>query len=155
MSSELRELYQEVILDHGRTPRNFHKPDGANHHAHGHNPLCGDKITVHLKVKGDTVEDVGFEGSGCAISMASSSLMTEVLKGKPVAEVHALFHRFHDLITGSHDSSEDEKVDPDDLERLMVLSGVREYPMRVKCATLAWHTMEAAIQGEADKVSTE
>jgi len=155
VSSELRELYQEVILDHGRTPRNLGKPAGANHHANGHNPLCGDKVTVHLKVNGDVVEDVGFEGSGCAISMASSSLMTEVLKGKPVAEVHALFHRFHDLITGSHDSQEDDKVDPEAMERLMVLSGVREYPMRVKCATLAWHTMEAAIQGEADKVSTE
>lgn len=155
MSSELRELYQEVILDHGRTPRNFGKPEGANHHAHGHNPLCGDKITVHLRLNGDVVEDVGFEGSGCAISMASTSLMTEVLKGRTVAEAHALFHRFHDLITGSHDSREDETVDPDDFERLTVLSGVSEFPMRVKCATLAWHTLEAAIQGEADPVTTE
>ena len=155
MSSELRELYQEVILDHGRTPRNFGRPDGANHHAHGHNPLCGDKVTVHLKLKDGVVEDVGFEGSGCAISMASTSLMTEVLKGKTVAEAHALFHRFHDLITGSHDSRADETVDADDFERLTVLSGVSEYPMRVKCATLGWHTLEAAIQGEADKVSTE
>ncbi|MBE0533205.1 MAG: SUF system NifU family Fe-S cluster assembly protein [Rhodospirillales bacterium] len=155
MSSELRELYQEVILDHGRTPRNFHKPEGANHHANGHNPLCGDRVTVHLKLKDDKVEDVGFEGSGCAISMASTSLMTEVLKGKTVTEAHALFHRFHDLLTGSEDSAGDAAVDTDDFERLMVLAGVREYPMRVKCATLGWHTMEAAIGTEADKVSTE
>lgn len=155
MSSELRELYQEVILDHGRTPRNFGAPSGANHHANGHNPLCGDRVTVHLKLKDDKVEDVGFEGSGCAISMASTSLMTEVLKGKTVAEAHALFHRFHDLLTGSNDSEGDAAVDADDFERLMVLAGVREYPMRVKCATLGWHTMEAAIGNEADKVSTE
>lgn len=147
MSSELRELYQEVILDHGRTPRNMHVPDGANHHASGHNPLCGDTVTIHLKVNGDRVEDIGFEGQGCAISMASTSLMTEILKGKTVAEAHALFHRFHDLITGSDDSA-GEQVDEDAFERLMVLSGVSEYPMRVKCATLCWHAMEAAMKGD-------
>jgi nitrogen fixation NifU-like protein len=153
MSSELRDLYQEVILDHGRSPRNMRVPEGANHHAHGHNPLCGDTVTVHLKLDGDKVADVGFEGQGCAISMASTSLMTEILKGKTVDEAHALFHRFHDLITGSHDG-DGETVNEDDFERLMVLSGVAEYPMRVKCATLCWHTMEAAVKGE-DSVSTE
>lgn len=154
MSSELRELYQEVILDHGRTPRNFHKPDGANHHAHGHNPLCGDTVTVYLDVADGKVKDVSFEGHGCAISMASTSLMTEILKGRPVEEAHALFRRFHDLLTGSEDGK-GEEVDPDALERLMVLTGVREFPMRVKCATLCWHTMEAAIKSEASGVSTE
>ncbi|MBL6947013.1 MAG: SUF system NifU family Fe-S cluster assembly protein [Rhodospirillales bacterium] len=149
MSSELRELYQEVILDHGRTPRNFGKPNAANHHAHGHNPLCGDKVTVYLEVDGGLVKDVGFEGSGCAISMASTSLMTETLKGRSVEEAHTFFRRFHDLMTGSEDGA-GEEVDEDAFERLMVLSGVREFPMRVKCATLCWHTMEAAVKGEAD-----
>lgn len=156
MSSDLRDLYQEVILDHGKSPRNFGRPEGANHHADGFNPLCGDHVTVHLKLDGDRVADVGFEGQGCAISMASTSLMTEILKGKTVVEAHSLFHHFHDLMTGSHDAG-DEHVDEDDMERLMVLEGVREFPMRVKCATLAWHTMEAAIDGDADAdpVSTE
>jgi nitrogen fixation NifU-like protein len=154
MSSELRELYQEVILDHGRSPRNFRVPEHPTHHAHGHNPLCGDTVTVYLEVDGDTVKDVAFEGQGCAISMASTSLMTEILKGRPVEEAHALFRRFHDMLTGSEDGK-GEEVDPDALERLMVLTGVREFPMRVKCATLAWHTMEAAMKGEAEGITTE
>jgi nitrogen fixation NifU-like protein len=134
--------------------RNFGQPEGANHHATAITPVRR-QVIVHLKLNGDRVEDVGYQGSGCAISMASSSLMTEVLKGKTVAEAHALFHRFHDLITGSHHAQAAEPVDPEAFERLTVLSGVSEYPMRVKCATLAWHTMEAALQDGADKVTTE
>ncbi len=154
MSSELRALYQEVILDHGKSPRNLGRLDHATHHAHGHNPLCGDTVTVYLDVADGKVKDVSFEGHGCAISMASTSLMTEILKGRPVEEAHALFRRFHDMLTGSEDS-QGEEVDPDALERLMVLTGVREFPMRVKCATLAWHTMEAAMKGEAEGISSE
>ncbi|MBL6929313.1 MAG: SUF system NifU family Fe-S cluster assembly protein [Rhodospirillales bacterium] len=153
MSDELRELYQEVILDHGREPRNFGKPEAANHHAHGHNPLCGDKVTIYLEVENDQVKDVGFEGSGCAISMASTSLMTETLKGRSIEEAHTFFRRFHDLMTGSEDGA-GEEVDEEAFERLEVLSGVREFPMRVKCATLCWHTMEAAVKGERTEVSS-
>ncbi|MBT3359783.1 MAG: SUF system NifU family Fe-S cluster assembly protein [Rhodospirillales bacterium] len=154
MSSELRELYQEVILDHGREPRNFGKPEAANHHAHGHNPLCGDKVTIYLEVADGLVRDVGFEGSGCAISMASTSLMTETIKGRPIEEAHTLFRHFHDLMTGSEDGA-GEEVDEDAFERLSVLSGVREFPMRVKCATLCWHTMEAAVKGDQTEVSSD
>ncbi len=154
MSDELRELYQEVILDHGREPRNFGKPEAANHHAHGHNPLCGDKVTVYLEVADGLVKDVGFEGSGCAISMASTSLMTETLKGRSVEEAHMLFRHFHDLLTGSEDGA-GEEVDEDAFERLTVLSGVREFPMRVKCATLCWHTMEAAVKGKKMEISSD
>lgn len=153
MSSELRQLYQEVILDHGKSPRNFRKPEGANHLAHGHNPLCGDKVTIYLEVDGDIVRDVGFEGSGCAISMASTSMMTEILKGRTVAEAHDLFHKFHGLLTGT-DEGEGIEVDEDAFDKLNVLSGVSEFPMRVKCATLCWHTMEAAIAGD-EAVTTE
>jgi nitrogen fixation NifU-like protein len=150
--SDLRELYQEVILDHSRKPRNFHRPAGANREARGDNPLCGDKVTVFLTLEDGRVKDVGFEGRGCAISMASASLMTEVLKGKTEAEVRALFDRFHDEMTGKsacHGAAAGE------LDKLTVLSGVREYPMRVKCATLSWHTLMAALNDRHGRISTE
>jgi nitrogen fixation protein NifU and related proteins len=150
--SDLRELYQEVILDHSRKPRNFRRPAGANREARGDNPLCGDKVTVFLTLEDGRVKDVGFEGRGCAISMASASLMTEVLKGKTEAEVRALFDRFHDEMTGRsacHGAAAGE------LDKLTVLSGVREYPMRVKCATLSWHTLMAALNDRHGRISTE
>ncbi|MCH9671120.1 MAG: SUF system NifU family Fe-S cluster assembly protein [Gammaproteobacteria bacterium] len=148
--NELRELYEEVILDHNRNPRNYpKKPDHCNHTAHGFNPLCGDQVQVHLYVDNGKVVDVGFEGDGCAISTASASMMTEAIKGRDIAEVQELFGTIHTLLTDS--SSE---VDEDALGKLAVMIGVREFPMRVKCATLAWHTMQAALNGE-EKASTE
>jgi nitrogen fixation NifU-like protein len=150
--SELRELYQEVILDHSRQPRNFRRPPDANREARGDNPLCGDKVTVFLTLADGRVTDVGFEGRGCAISVASASLMTEVVKGKTEAEARALFERFHDEMTGRsmcHGAAAGE------LDKLTVLSGVREYPMRVKCATLSWHTLMAALDDRHKGVSTE
>ncbi len=154
MFDDLRDLYQEVILDHGRNPRNFRHPEDANRTAKGDNPLCGDRLTVYLKVDDDgVIRDVAFEGRGCAISTASASLMTEVLRGKTEAEAKALFETFHRMCTGE-DEAAASGVDPDDVDRLRVLAGVREFPMRVKCATLAWHTMNAAMAGEA-VVSTE
>lgn len=151
MLDELRELYQEVILDHGRNPRNCRCSVEANRHAHGHNPLCGDTLTVHLKLDGgDVIEDVAFEGKGCAISIASASLMTEILKGKTRDEAVAVFHSFQDMCTKDEAGAAGAAVDEDDLERLQVLSGVREFPMRVKCATLAWHTFNAALSGEQE-----
>ena len=149
--SDLRELYQEVILDHSRQPRNFRRPDHANREAKGDNPLCGDKVTVFLTIEDGKVTDVGFQGRGCAISMASASLMTEIVKGKTEAEARALFESFHDEMTGKstcHGAAAGE------LDKLTVLSGVREYPMRVKCATLSWHTLMAALD-KAQTVSTE
>jgi nitrogen fixation NifU-like protein len=146
--SDLRDLYEEVILDHNRNPRNFHKnPQGSNRHAHGYNPLCGDEFTVHLTVENGVVKDAGFEGAGCAISTASASLMTEAAKGKTVEEAEALFHGMHNLLT--------QEGDPPDMGKLRVLAGVREYPMRIKCATLAWHTMHAALANQQDTVTTE
>jgi nitrogen fixation NifU-like protein len=153
MLDELRDLYQEVILDHGKAPRNFRRPDDANREAMGHNPLCGDRLVVYLNLDDDdTVRDVAFLGNGCAISVASASMMTEIVKGKTRAEAKALFQRFHAMCTGEEelDSAEDD----DEIDRLQVLSGVRQFPVRVKCATLAWHTLEAALKGEAE-VSTE
>jgi nitrogen fixation NifU-like protein len=151
---ELRELYQEVILDHGRNPRNFRHPEDCNRKAEGDNPLCGDQLTVYLKLGADgTVDDVAFEGRGCAISMASASMMTELVKGKTQAEAEALFDKFHHLVTDP-DVDLMEAAGDEDLEKLVVLSGVRQFPMRVKCATLAWHTMTAAIEGKAT-VTTE
>ncbi len=147
--SELRDLYQEVILDHNKQPRNRRKPAGSNREAHGHNPLCGDKVTVYLQLKDGKIMDVGFEGSGCAISTASVSMMTESVKGKSMDEVERLFHDFHQLVT------EDHPKDADSLGKLQVFSGVREFPMRVKCATLAWHTLHAAIEEKKDSVTTE
>jgi nitrogen fixation NifU-like protein len=154
MMDELRELYQDVILDHGKKPRNFGDLPGYNHLAQGHNPMCGDTLVVYLKVGDDgVIEDVSFKGKGCAISVASASMMTEILKGKPVDEAETLFHAFHDLCT-KDDPQVPEGVDEEALERLQVLSGVREFPVRVKCATLAWHTLEAAVHGN-DEISTE
>ncbi|MBP1600701.1 MAG: system NifU family Fe-S cluster assembly protein [Acidobacteria bacterium] len=147
--SDLRELYQEVILDHHKRPRNFHKLEDANRHAEGFNPLCGDKIQLYLRVEDGIVRDAGFEGSGCAISTASASLMTEMLKGKTEAESEALFEKFHDLVTGK------SMPDSASLGKLAVFSGVREYPVRVKCAVLAWHTLRAALQGSLERVATE
>jgi nitrogen fixation NifU-like protein len=144
--SELRELYQEVILDHHKRPRNFRRLEGAPH-VEGYNPLCGDRVTVYLKLDGDVVQDISFQGTGCAISTASASLMTEALKGKTRAQAEELFRRFHELLTGT--------TTPPDLGKLSVFAGVREFPVRVKCATLAWHTFHAALQGKHEPVSTE
>ena len=148
---DLRELYQEVILDHNKQPRNFRVPDPVNRKAEGYNPLCGDKITVFLYIDGDTIKDLGFQGTGCAISKASASMMTDALKGKTLAEANAFFEQFHAMVTAPATS----EVKTDALGKLAVLSGVREYPMRVKCASLAWHTMKAAMQSEQAVVSTE
>jgi nitrogen fixation NifU-like protein len=145
---DLRELYQDIILDHGRHPRNFGKLDQPSHFAHGHNPLCGDKITVYLLVDGDRIADVKFEGRGCAISTASSSLMTEVLKGKNVEEAKQLFNSFHARVTGGVAPDLSEALE-DDSYRLEPLTGVKAYPVRVKCATLPWRAVEAALQGGA------
>ncbi len=148
MMGDLRELYQEVIFDHYKKPRNFHKLQGADCCADGNNPLCGDRFTVYLKLKDDRIEDVSFQGCGCAISTASASLMTEVLKGKTVADAQHLFQGFHAMVTESGVSFHPE------LGKLEVLGGVREFPARVKCATLAWHTLNAALRGQGS-VSTE
>lgn len=154
MDDMLRELYQEVILDHGKNPRNFRHPADATCEAEGNNPLCGDRLTVYAKV-GDnqTIEDVAFEGRGCAISMASASMMTDIVCGKSISQVQNLFDLFHKLCTGEEDAMVlDEWAD--DIEKLKVMSGVRQFPMRVKCATLAWHAVNAAVTGEND-ASTE
>jgi nitrogen fixation protein NifU and related proteins len=145
--SDLRDLYQEVILDHNRVPRNFGKLENANREAEGHNPLCGDRVRVSLHVEGDRIEGIAFQGSGCAISTASASLMTEALKGRTVEEARRLFHGFHDLLTAGGDA--------DDLGKLAVFAGVREYPIRIKCATLAWHALQAALEQQDHPVSTE
>jgi nitrogen fixation NifU-like protein len=143
-----RELYQDIILDHGRHPRNFHALAHPSHFAHGHNPLCGDRITVYLALDGDRIKDVSFEGRGCAISTASASLMTEILKGKTLAEAEALFKGFHAQVTGGA-APETPPALEDDMDRLTPLTGVKTYPARVKCATLAWHAFEAALKGGA------
>jgi nitrogen fixation NifU-like protein len=148
--SELSDLYQEVILDHGRRPRNFGPLQGATHHAEGLNPLCGDHLTVHARLEPDgRVAEVRFEGTGCAISKASASVMTGVVKGLGAAEVDALFERFHALVT------EGSAVGAEDLGKLAVFGGVHEFPTRVKCASLAWHTLRQAIRGGQGPVSTE
>jgi nitrogen fixation NifU-like protein len=149
--SELRELYQSVILDHNRKPRNARVPEGANRHADGDNPLCGDKLSVHVTLEDGVVADVGFVGEGCAISTASASLMTEAVKGRSAEQVERLFDRFHALVTGSSGS----EGEVDELGKLRVFAGVREFPMRVKCATLGWHTLRAALEGASATVSTE
>jgi nitrogen fixation NifU-like protein len=150
VTSDLRDLYQEVILDHGRHPRNFGPLEGANRNSEGHNPLCGDHIEVHATVDSQgRIQDVRFEGHGCAISTASASLMTGAVKGKTVEEAKHLFEHFHDLLT------KDGAVADEDLEKLMVLEGVKEFPMRVKCATLAWHTLNAALENAETPVTTE
>jgi len=148
--TDLQDLYQELILYHGRRPRNFGKLADANKTAEGYNPLCGDKIRVYVKVGGDVVEDIKFEGAGCAISTASASIMTDALKGKTRAESEQLFKAFHDLVTGHQQEAETQ-----DLGKLAVFSGVSEFPTRVKCATLSWHTLRAALSGDGEVVSTE
>lgn len=149
--SEMRELYQELILDHHRQPRNFGTLENANHRSEGYNPLCGDRVTMYVIVDGDVIKDVSFEGSGCAICMASTSVMTGEIKGKTLAEVTVLFGRFHDLLTGGPD----ETPNTDGLGKLVVFHGVREYPVRVKCATLPWHTLKAALENRDEPATTE
>ncbi len=148
--SDLRDLYQEVILDHGRRPRNFACPADANREAHGDNPLCGDRVTVYLTIKDGLIDDVGFDGRGCAISMASASLMTEEIKGKTEKEAREIFTRFRRLV-----STKESDASPEGLDRLVVLGGVRQFPSRVKCATLAWHTMASAMNSDTKPVTTE
>ena len=151
MDSELRELYQQVILDHNKSPRNFKKLENANHIAEGYNPLCGDKINLYLVVEGDVVKDVGFQGSGCAISKASASLMSSIVKGKTKKEAEKIFSKFHDLVTGKLN----DEAEIEELGKLAVFAGVRDFPARVKCASLAWHTLISALKDEQHVVSTE
>ncbi len=148
--SELSDLYQEVILEHNKNPRNFREMPGANFRADGHNPLCGDQLKVYLHVDGDIVTDVSFTGSGCAISKASASMMTQALKGKTKDEAERLFDEFHRMVTGKLDIENEENH----LGKLRIFAGVLEFPARVKCASLSWHTVHAALQGE-EAVSTE
>jgi nitrogen fixation NifU-like protein len=147
----LNELYQEVILDHNRKPRNFRKLAGANRTARGHNPLCGDQITLYLMLEEGVIADVAFEGLGCAISKASASLMTAAVKGKSVAEAAALFEDFHEMVTGAPGAP----IDAGRLGKLAAFSGVSEFPARVKCATLAWHTLKGALEAREEPISTE
>ncbi|HVI91591.1 MAG TPA: SUF system NifU family Fe-S cluster assembly protein [Dongiaceae bacterium] len=151
--SELRDLYQEVILDHVKRPRNFGSMAAASHQAVGHNPLCGDKVTVFLTIAGSQIADARFEGAGCAISMASASLMTEAIKGRDEAEVRAMFQRFHAGLTATDEVAAISALA--DLDKLAVFSGVREFPVRVKCATLPWHTLIAALDRVREPVKTE
>lgn len=153
MTSELRELYQETILDHSKKPRNFGVLPAANRQAEGYNPLCGDRARIALAVEGDVIKDVRFEGAGCSIFTASASMMTESVKGKTAPQVQALFDRFHDLITS--DPSQARQRAAPELGKLAVFAGVSEFPVRVKCAALAWHTLKAALQGDPTPVSTE
>src|SRR4051812_40469310 len=143
--SELSELYQQVILDHNKKPRNFHKLENANRKADGYNPLCGDQLNVYLRVENDQVQDVSFEGSGCAISKASASMMTQAVKGKTRQEAEALFNEFHRMATGELD----EENEPNNLGKLTIFAGVRDFPARVKCATLSWHTLHAALNQQS------
>ncbi len=146
---DLRELYQEVILDHNKNPKNFRKLESASHTSEGYNPLCGDRINLYLQIENDHIKDISFEGSGCAISKASSSVMTDELKGKSLAEAKELFKKFQGIITGK------TETDFTGLDKLSVFAGVREFPVRVKCAALAWHTMLEAIENGTEKISTE
>ena len=148
--SELSELYQQVILDHCKHPRNFHEMGNATCTAQGHNPLCGDRVTVYLRLDDGTIEDISFVGQGCAISKASASLMTDAVKGKSKADAHRLFERFHKMVTARPGDPVDTS-----LGKLAVLSGVCEFPVRVKCASLAWHTLEAALERKQETVSLE
>ena len=151
MNQELRELYQQVILDHNKSPRNFRQMENATQHAEGYNPLCGDHIDVYLFIENGIVKDVSFKGEGCAISKASASLMTQILKGKTKEEAEKLFEKFHDLVTGKLG----ENPEIDELGKLTVLAGVQEFPVRVKCASLAWHTMMNALNNKEENVTTE
>jgi len=148
--SELSELYQQVILDHNKKPRNFRKLENANHTAEGYNPLCGDQLTIYLDLESGLVKEVGFEGSGCAISKASASMMTQAVKGKSKEQAESLFQEFHSMVTGELD----EETDENHLGNLKIFAGVREFPVRVKCATLPWHTLHAALNKQ-DQISTE
>ena len=149
--ADLRDLYQEVILEHSKAPRNYRELNEADHKAEGFNPLCGDHFTVYVQVEGDKIRDIAFQGSGCAISKASASMMTQSLKGKTTAEAGKLFERFHKVVTGQAATNGNHT----DLGKLAVFSGVSEFPTRVKCATLAWHTLQAALEGKQEPVSTE
>jgi nitrogen fixation NifU-like protein len=150
--TELSGLYQDVILEHNRSPRNFRRMDDADSHAEGRNPLCGDQLTVWLKLSGDRVSDVSFEGSGCAISKASASLMTAAVKGKSRAEIDRLFRQFHDVVTGNSAPQDESRRE---LGKLAVFSGIASFPVRVKCATLSWHALRAALERQSRRVSTE
>lgn len=152
MNEDLRELYQEFILDHGRRPRNFRDLDNATHTIEGYNPLCGDRITLKVAIENGAIKDIAFQGAGCAISTASASTMTEAVMGKSVTDAEALFTLFHELVTGANSDAE---PDLDTLGKLAVFGGVAEFPMRVKCATLAWHTLHSAIEGTDEQVTTE
>lgn len=145
---ELRDLYQEVILEHSKKPRNYGVLESANHKVEAYNPLCGDHYTIFVNLKDGVISEISFQGAGCAISKASASMMTQILKGKSAQEAEALFTRFHDLVTGQGEGA-------DELGKLAVFAGVSEFPLRVKCATLAWHAMRAALRGEEQAVSTE
>ena len=149
---DLRELYQEVILDHNKQPRNFGAMEDADRSAEGFNPLCGDKVKMYVKLSGDAIDDVRFEGAGCAISTASASLLTEAVKGKTLEEARNLFEGFHELLTGDPSVSAQAGAE---LGKLAVFSGVREFPVRVKCATLSWHTLQAALDRSSNSISTE
>jgi nitrogen fixation NifU-like protein len=149
---DLQGLYQEVILDHSKKPRNYRVLEGADHHAEGYNPLCGDRVTIYVKLENDRITDLSFQGSGCAISTSSASLLTETLKGKTLDEADALFRKFHALVTGEANGNQAGDVS---LGKLAVFSGVAEFPVRVKCATLAWHTLRSALKGEEQTVTTE
>lgn len=151
MTLDMRELYQEAILDHNRKPRNFHKLEGPSRTAEGYNPLCGDKVKIYLKIENDLVSEVSFEGTGCAISIAAASMMTERVKGRTVAAVERLFEMFHTLLTDKADAG----LESNELGKLVVFAGVREFPIRVKCATLPWHTLRAAIENKPETVSTD
>jgi nitrogen fixation NifU-like protein len=150
MSASLTDLYQEVILDHSRNPKNFGAPEESNRQARGNNPLCGDRVSVYLTVEGDHINDAHFDARGCAISIASASMMTEMIKGKTVEQARSLFDRFHALVTSDANGEADE-----DLAEIASLSGVRAFPTRIKCATLAWHAMSAALDGADEDVKTE
>ena len=149
---DLRDLYQDVILDHSKHPRNFGRAEDCNHEARGNNPLCGDRVTVTLLVDGDTIQDVRFDARGCAISVASASMMTELVKGRTIEEANAVFERFHAVVTRKGEIGPDEL---EALDKLAALVGVREFPMRIKCATLPWHTMTAALENSDGEVTTE
>jgi nitrogen fixation protein NifU and related proteins len=150
--ADLQGLYQEVILDHSKKPRNYRVLEGADYHAEGYNPLCGDRVTIYVELDNDRITDLTFQGSGCAISTSSASLLTETLKGKTLEEADALFKKFHALVTGEANGNQAGDVS---LGKLAVFSGVAEFPVRVKCATLAWHTLRSALKGEEKTVSTE
>lgn len=147
--ADLRELYQDVILEHSKAPRNYRELPAANHKAEGYNPLCGDHFMLYLNLDGDVIRDIGFQGSGCAISKASASMMTQIVKGKTIEEAERMFSEFHKLVTGQANGNQA------DVGKLAAFSGVSEFPVRVKCATLAWHTLHAALEGQKDAVSTE